>query len=121
MSLLPTGGNTPEVATNANGTYEKYPDGRLICYHTSATTGSTTLATGQVFRSGAQVLTFPHAFSSVPTVLTPGGQYVSGTSLMGTGQAAAATATEVTLRLNSSTNSSQGRPSYYAVGRWFEI
>jgi hypothetical protein len=109
--------SVPLVGTNSNGTFWQYPDGRLICYASDPNTRTTGLAIGSVFRSSAWVATFPFPFVDVPVVQC-GADYVSGTSLLGAGQAGAATTTQVTMRINGSVNSSVGRLNYVAYGRW---
>lgn len=107
----------PEVGTNSNGTFEKYSDGRLICYAMDAATRTTSLAIGNVYRSSPWVATFPHAFIAVPVVIW-GADYVGSTSLLGAGQAGPTTTTQSTARVNGSVNSSVGRLQYVAYGRW---
>lgn len=107
----------PIVETNANGTFEKYADGRLICYAQDPSTRTTSSAIGQVYRSSAWVATFPHAFIAAPLV-SWSADYVSGTSLLGAGQAGPTTTTQSTARINGSVNSSVGRLQYVAHGFW---
>jgi hypothetical protein len=107
----------PIVGTNANGTFWKYADGRLICYDEDSTNRTTNLSVGSVYRSSAWVTNFAHPFVSTP-VLVAGAQYVSGTSLLGAGQAGPTTTLGTTLRINGSVNSSVGRIVYHAIGNW---
>lgn len=58
---------SPFYESNANGTYYKYADGRLVCEKTVAMTAvAVTTASGSLFCSPVQTWTFPHPFISSP-------------------------------------------------------
>lgn len=64
-----------ETGSGANGTYNKYPDGRLECFH-EISLGSVTANGAGTFSSpyysNAASWTFPHVFIATPNVsLTP--------------------------------------------------
>jgi len=81
---VPTGA-VFERGSNANGSYTKFADGTMICYHTFSV-GSIVAAGAGTFdnpyRSPSITWTFPAAFSAVPVVLMrtipPAGASASG-------------------------------------------
>jgi hypothetical protein len=107
----------PEVGVSSDGTYWKYPDGRLICFHKSTTVSTTSNAIGSSFRSDALAFTFPHAFIEIPT-MSFGNEHESSTSSMGIGTSVGPTLTDISLRLNGFVNNTQGYIHYTAIGKW---
>jgi hypothetical protein len=106
-----------EAISNANGKAYRYPDGLQICTGISSILTSSE-ASGPIFRSPLETLTYPADFASPPRV-TSGCEFASG----GAGWEAltgGASATTVSLRIfNPSSSTSTSRVHYTAVGQWY--
>ena len=75
-SGIPSGANF-EYGSNANGSYLKYADGTMVCWHETAAFAATTTAAGSGFQSSSGTTwTFPAAFSAAP-VVTASGEFSS--------------------------------------------
>lgn len=61
----------PEYASNANGEYWRYDDGRQECLCTKTSTDTQNVALGGLFRTVGSTMTYPAAFVAAPMV-SPG-------------------------------------------------
>lgn len=120
--LFPSGGNWEvkdysDVGSNSNGQWKKQKDGSLIQDYSDTVLLTTSGTSGVVFNSPSDsVFTFPLPFIGTPTefpIITV--NRVAGNVW---DSIRAYTATNVTCRLNGSTNSAQGYLGYHANGRW---
>lgn len=104
--------------SNANGSWIKYPDGTMICYHTSTTLLTTSAGSTYSFYSPTSaIFTFPVAFISTPNVTfsTAG---VGGTLFPWVGAGDILNTTQCNAWLHSTKNDGTGYISYQAIGRW---
>jgi len=111
-SGVPTGA-VIEQGSNANGSYTKFADGTMVCWHT-LTAATTNNAHGQLFRSATATWTFPVAFISAPAIQLGGAQ--------GDGwpKTYPAISTTVDHRLMSGVTDATSRDyGLTAIGRWF--
>lgn len=81
-------GSKTETITNENGTAVKFPDGTMICYGRKNLPSMSFTAAGYIYYSPKQNITFPVAFSAIPSTSISArtsnrawvGNVVSGTS-----------------------------------------
>lgn len=108
-------GSILEHGSNANGRYTKFADGTMICWFTGTTAVSVSIASGSLYRSGTQTLTFPAAFISPPTVVPSVKR--TGTAEVAWGVCADPTTTNVAV-FGYSGASTTVNVGYVATGRW---
>ena len=108
------GSQVVAYGTNANGKYLRFNNGVQICEFTGGSVDSTS-ALGNIFRSSDLTLTFPIAFSAVPSVIS--NALESNVYGIWSG-VRSRTTSAVTLMKLSGTSSSAGAVSYIAMGVW---
>lgn len=103
-----------DSGSNANGDWEKYINGKLVCSFLDTVAYITTGATGNIF-TVTTVYTFPMTFISLPEVM-PGSKYVS--ARVWGGGLNLVTTTGATFFLLGDRITASGYPYYIATGRW---
>jgi hypothetical protein len=99
----------------ANGYYDKYGNGTLHCWFTSAATLTTSLGGTAVYYANTPSLTFPMPFASNPAF----NPFVSTTvNLTWAGGYFALSPTNVTYRILGNANNAAGYYGYDAWGKW---
>lgn len=116
---VPTG-SAMEAGSNANGNFEKFADGSMICTRTvSLGSVAVTAANGSLFNALVGSLSYPATFISAPVVMISviapsGSMWASGGSAFpGT------TATQAFLILSPTSTTAAINIQFVAVGRWF--
>jgi hypothetical protein len=104
-----------EQGSNSNGTYIKYANGTLICRGSTASTVTTSTATGGVYY-GNSTITFPYTFNDALLTISPGAKYTAGIAWAGRYYSVTTTGAAVTMM--GSTSTSAAYYTYVAVGEW---
>ena len=104
-----------EYGSNANGEYQRLPNGMQICTRT-ATISATTSAVGNLHRATLAAWTYPAAFIAAPAVqLSPSGLNVWG----GVGSVGSSMAVERLVWSAMALSGAGIAVSDFAIGRWF--
>jgi len=110
------GAGVIEVGSNSNGTWIKFSDGTMICWHTGTTVTTSKWDIGGYYFE--QIFTFPVPFITYPKVIAAhiavNGVVWASPWDIGNGL----TPTGCTIAVCSTANNAQGKPGYYAIGRW---
>lgn len=109
-------GAVMESGSNSNGSFIRFADGTQICWFTSSTVTSISVASGTFRRSGSTVMTYPAAFTSNPdvtalTLSVPAAEVSFGTV------AVVGLTTATLIALSGATSSCY--LGFTAIGRWF--
>lgn len=116
---VPTG-HILETATNANGTYVKYADGTMICWHRETVTNQAISTAYSSLFLGTRTWTFPATFIADPVVNCGEGKWGTGASWPGSAEFV--TTTSASLRFLDAASRASGTSftfSATAHGRWF--
>lgn len=120
FTTMPTVGGIPvvESGSNANGSWTKYADGRMICeFLDESTVRTTETALGNIFWGGPTTLTFPQPFASRP-VVSPACKWTEDGGSVVWGGVRASTATTAQIFVMSHSSGGRGHLGYIARGEW---
>lgn len=106
-----------ESGSNANGDWTKLENGELECTRQSATSYTTSSASGVLFFNNGETFTYPLAFISTP-VVTPSNKGGSGNAAIGN-YTFSVTSTTARIGGFGVTNTDTFSPGYIAKGKWY--
>lgn len=112
-----SGKHIAESGSNENGSYVKFDDGTLICYHNIFSNDPITTTYGQLFISAIKTWTFPSAFIDAYTSV---GVYPTAASYeaLSTTNSVTTAIAEYKIMLPIAHSSPNIRSRFMAVGRW---
>ena len=102
--------------SSANGIWTKFADGTLICYGTTRYLQANGLTNGGVKYSAGEVVTFPMAFISIPTITISTTEY--GAVFAWGGITKDTSATGCRVRIAAMDAAATASIHWQAIGRW---